>query len=240
MVNSSKKENQNIYILHTYPFKETSLIVEMLTKDFGRIAVTAKGARRPKSSLRGMLLPFQPLQATWSGLQDLKSLHNIEWSDAFSMIKGDALVCGFYLNELIMRLVPKDDPCPKLYDFYHKTILELASNNFLSITLRRFELKLLKELGYQVPLKNDVDGVIIESEKQYFYDAESSAFTKKISSDQFVISGKTLIDMANDCYEDSKTEQQSKQFMRYLINHYIGDKPLHSKQLFMSDGEKIN
>ena len=106
MVSASKKENQNIYILHTYPFKETSLIVEMLSKEFGRIAVAAKGARRPRSSLRGMLLPLQPLQATWSGLNELKTLHSIEWSDQFLSIEGDALICGFYLNELMMRLLP--------------------------------------------------------------------------------------------------------------------------------------
>ena len=110
MASTSRKENQPIYILHSYPFKETSLIVEILSKDFGRIALVAKGARRPKSSLRGMLLPFQSLHATWSGLQDLKTLHNVDWSNAFLAIEGDALVCGFYLNELIMRLVPKDDP----------------------------------------------------------------------------------------------------------------------------------
>ena len=155
MASLSKKENQPIYILHTYPFKETSLIVEILSKEFGRIAFTAKGARRPRSSLRGMLLPFQSLQATWSGRQELKTLHNIEWSNAFVTIEGDALVCGFYLNELIMRLVPKDDPYPKLYDFYNNTIQELTSNKFLSVTLRRFELRLLQELGYQVPLYKD-------------------------------------------------------------------------------------
>ena len=96
MASTSRKENQPIYILHSYPFKETSLIVEILSKDFGRIALVAKGARRPKSSLRGMLLPFQSLHATWSGLQDLKTLHNVDWSNAFLAIQGDALVCGFY------------------------------------------------------------------------------------------------------------------------------------------------
>ena len=143
MASTSRKENQPIYILHSYPFKETSLIVEILSKDFGRIALVAKGARRPKSSLRGMLLPFQSLHATWSGLQDLKTLHNVDWSNAFLAIEGDALVCGFYLNELIMRLVPKDDPYPRLYDFYHKTILALTTNKSLNVILRRFELRLL-------------------------------------------------------------------------------------------------
>ena len=237
MASLSKKEDQPIYILHTYPFKETSLIVEILSKEFGRIAFTAKGARRPRSSLRGMLLPFQSLQATWSGRQELKTLHNIEWSNAFLTIEGDALVCGFYLNELIMRLVPKDDPYPKLYDFYNNTIQELTSNKFLSVTLRRFELRLLQELGYQVPLNKDTHGGIIDPDKKYFYQVESGPSFNRTFNDQIPVAGKTLLDMAADNYEDIKTERQSKQLMRYLINHYIGDKPLHSKQLFMANGE---
>ena len=225
------------FVLHTRAFKETSLIVEILSKEFGRIAFTAKGARRPRSSLRGMLLPFQSLQATWSGRQELKTLHNIEWSNAFLTIEGDALVCGFYLNELIMRLVPKDDPYPKLYDFYNNTIQELTSNKFLSVTLRRFELRLLQELGYQVPLNKDIHGGIIDPDKKYFYQVESGPSFNRTFNDQIPVAGKTLLDMAADNYEDIKTERQSKQLMRYLINHYIGDKPLHSKQLFMANGE---
>jgi DNA repair protein RecO (recombination protein O) len=237
MASISRKENQPIYILHTYPFKETSLIVEILSRDFGRLALVAKGARRPKSSLRGMLLPFQSLHATWSGLQDLKTLHNIDWSNAFLSVEGDALVCGFYLNELIMRLVLKDDPYPRLYDFYHKTIMALSVNKSLNTILRRFELRLLQEIGYEVPLKNDVQGSIINPKKQYFYQAGSGASENNQFSDQFRILGKTLLDMANDNYESKETEKQSKQLMRYLINHYIGDKPLYSKQLFMANGD---
>ena len=237
MASTSRKENQPIYILHSYPFKETSLIVEILSKDFGRLALVAKGARRPKSSLRGMLLPFQSLHATWSGLQDLKTLHNVDWSNAFLAIEGDALVCGFYLNELIMRLVPKDDPYPRLYDFYHKTILAMTTNKSLNMILRRFELRLLQEIGYEVPLKNDVQGSIIDPKKQYFYEAGSGASDDKKFSNQLVISGKTLIDMADNNYENKDTEKQSKQLMRYLINHYIGEKPLYSKQLFMTNGD---
>jgi len=237
MAGTSKKENQNIYILHTYPFKETSLIVEMLSKEFGRIAVAAKGARRPRSSLRGMLLPFQPLQATWSGLNELKTLHSIGWSNQFLSIDGDALICGFYLNELMMRLLPKDDPHPILYDYYHQAILDLSDHKGLSVTLRRFELRLLQELGYQVPLKNDIHGQTIHLDKTYIYRADSGPFEGKASAGSIEVLGKTLINMADDNYEDPLTEKQSKQLMRYLINHYIGDKPLHSKQLFMAAGE---
>ena len=240
MANLSKKENQNVYILHTYPFKETSLIVDILSKDFGRISVVAKGARRPRSSLRGLLLPFQGLQATWSGLQELKTLHSIEWSEAFLNIEGDSLICGFYLNELVMRMVPKDDPYPELFNYYHKTITSLTSKKYLNISLRCFELKLLQELGYKVSLNIDNQGVKIDPVKKYFYQADLGASLQRVNSSEIIVSGKTLIDMEANCYDDKVTEKESKQLMRYLINYYVGDKPLHSKKLFMSNGDKIN
>ena len=151
---SLKQENQEIYILHTYPFKETSLIAELFSKNHGRIPVIAKGARRPRSSLRGLLQSFQLLQATWSGRGEIKTLHNIEWCDKFLQVDGNALICGFYINELIMRLLPREDNHKILFDFYHHTMRVLADGMNLEEALRRFELRLLQELGYEVPLKD--------------------------------------------------------------------------------------
>ena len=156
----TKQENQAVYILHTYPFKETSLIVELFTQPLGRVSVVAKGARRPRSSLRGMLQSFQGLQATWSGNQELKTLHSLEWSNALISLEGDALVCGFYMNELLLRLLPREDPHEKLFDFYDRAIKKLAEGNALAVVLRQFELNLLQELGYQVPLDRDINGQI--------------------------------------------------------------------------------
>ena len=115
--------------------------------------------------------------------------------------------------------------------------MALTKNKSLNMILRRFELRLLQEIGYEVPLKNDIQGSIIDPKKQYFYHAGSGASDDKQFSNQLVISGKTLIDMADDNYESKDTEKQSKQLMRYLINYYIGDKPLYSKQLFMANGD---
>src|SRR5262245_15282891 len=103
------------YVLHTYPFKETSLVVEAFSCGFGRVALVAKGARRRNSPLRGALTPFQPLLLSWSGRADLKVLHRAEWQGSKHQIAGLALICGFYLNELMLKLVARDDPHDKLY-----------------------------------------------------------------------------------------------------------------------------
>ena len=228
----SKQENQNVYILHTYPFKETSLIVELFSEHHGRIPVVAKGARRPRSILRGMLQAFQPLQATWSGNGDIKTLHNIEWSAKYLAIDGDALICGFYLNELLIRLLLREGTHSGLFKFYHEAIEMLSLKNNLSVTLRRFELRLLQELGYQIPLKLDGNSEPILAEKVYSYQAEYGAGDSSESKDGIKVMGQTLIDMNVDNYENSQTEKQSKLLMRYLIAHYLGNKPLNSKQLF--------
>jgi DNA repair protein RecO (recombination protein O) len=232
-----RQDNQPVYILHTYPFKETSLVVELFAQNFGRVAVAAKGARRPRSAMRGMLQAFQPMLATWSGKQELKTLHSLEWNGSILLLQGEALMCGFYLNELLLRLLPREDPHENLFEYYSDTLKGLAHRHDLAAILRRFELKFLQELGYAIPLRHDVDDAMINPKQSYRYEAEhgASKLAGMMGNDDSGVSllGKTLIDMANDDYTHAQTKQQSKQLMRYLLAHYLGDKPLHTRQLLI-------
>ena len=119
---NSRQDNQPVYVLHTYPFKETSLVVELFTRDFGRLSALAKGARRPRSAMRGMLQSFQPLLGAWSGKLELKTLHSLEWYAGLLMLQGEALMCGFYLNELLLRLLPREDAHEALFDEYTQSL----------------------------------------------------------------------------------------------------------------------
>lgn len=242
IVNSHRQDNQAVYVLHTYPFKETSLVVELFAHGFGRVATTAKGARRPRSAMRGMLQSFQPLIATWSGKLELKTLHSLDWGGGLLLLKGEALMCGFYLNELLLRLLPREDPHEALFEYYSATLKTLASGQDLATTLRRFELKLLQELGYAIPLQKDETDTPINDIQTYRYEAEHGA--TKLSGSQnrtpqsytqsgVQLLGKTLLDMVNDDYSHPQTQQQSKQLMRYLLAHYLGDQPLHTRQLLI-------
>ncbi len=231
-----RQDNQPVYVLHTYPFKETSLVVELFTRDFGRVAAVAKGARRPRSAMRGMLQSFQPLLGAWSGKVELKNLHSLEWGEGLLLLQGEALICGFYLNELLLRLLPREDEHAALFDFYGETLRVLAKGGELAPTLRRFELKMLQEMGYAVPLEQDETETAVSAERVYFYVAERGACRSGRLDDQqngVQLSGKTLLDMAKDEYTDSMTLQQSKQLMRHLLAHYLGDKPLHTRQLLI-------
>ena len=232
----SRQDNQPVYVLHTYPFKETSLVVELFTRDFGRVSAVAKGARRPRSAMRGMLQSFQPLLGAWSGKLELKTLYSLEWYAGLLMLQGEALMCGFYLNELLLRLLPREDAHEALFDEYTQTLklLSLAPDDSANI-LRRFELLLLQSLGYAVPLTHNIRDEAVTAEAQYYYLPEVGPVSSKhdYQENGVQLSGKTLLDMAQDDYADLQTQQQSKQLMRLLLAHYLGDKPLHTRQLLI-------
>lgn len=229
----NQQENQAVYILHTFPFKETSLLVELFTQTHGRVTAVAKGARRPRSVMRGMLQAFQPFSATWSGKAELKNLHGLEWSGSLTDLQGEALMCGFYLNELLLRLLPREDPHEQLFAYYQEALKSLVRSTSLAADLRRFELNLLQELGYAVPLTADENGELIDADRQYRYEAEYGACELSATKNGVQLQGRTLLDMARGDYSAVQTQAQSKQLMRYLLTHYLGDKPLHTRQLLM-------
>ena len=233
VINHYKQSNQPAYVLHTYEFKETSLVAELFTKEHGRVATVAKGARRPRSAMRGQLQSFQMLSATWSGKNELKTLHSLDWSDGLVTLRGDALMCGFYLNELLLRLLPREDAHTQLFEYYQATLKNLAKGTHLASHLRRFELKMLQEMGYAVPLSFDENDTPVEAESHYRYEAEYGACALSATKNGIELSGQTLLDMQQDNYLSPQTQQQSKQLMRYLLAHYLGDKPLHTRKLLM-------
>ena len=138
------------YVLHRYDWSETSLILEVFTRQHGRVALAAKGVKRPTSSFRPVLLPLQPLSITYGGEGDVRTLKGAEWVGGHVMPTGEALLSGYYLNELLMRLLARDDPHPGLFDVYAATVRLLATGgaDTLQWALRAFELLLLREMGF--------------------------------------------------------------------------------------------
>src|SRR5215213_8884113 len=115
-------EHEPGYVLHTYAYKETSLIIEAFTRRYGRVALLARGARRPRSAMRGVLLSFHPLRLSWSGSADLANLVSAEWAGGIPLLGGRGLMCGFYVNELLLRLLPRDDAHEALFDAYAEAL----------------------------------------------------------------------------------------------------------------------
>ena len=231
----SQQEAQPAYVLHSYPYRETSLVIEVFSRNFGRLAMVARGARRPKSAVRGLLLAFQPLQLNWFGKAELKTLHSAEWQGGQPQLQGMALLCGFYLNELLLKLLHRDDPHEHLFLYYQETLQALASQRDYAAILRHFEIRMLQELGYALTLDYEVkSGEPIIPEKHYFYQIEHGPVRQDRAGsvkNGVQLAGKTLLDMASDDYRDPVTLQQSKALMRALINHYLGEQTLHTRQL---------
>jgi len=222
------------FVLHSYPYKETSLIVDMFTRDHGRIGVVAKGAKRPLSKLRGVLQTFQPLSISFSGKSELRTLIDADWVGGMLPIEKTALLCGFYLNELLVKLLARDDPHPKLFDHYVATLNELAHNEPAQIVLRKFERALLKETGVAADLTRDTGTrARVEAGELYVVDPERGPRVAQMGDTWPVVTGKTLIDMENEHYGDPQTQAQSKQLMRFLLAYHLGGAPLNTRQILI-------
>jgi DNA repair protein RecO (recombination protein O) len=230
-------EDQPAFVLHSYPYRETSLILEVFSRNCGRVALVARGARRPRSALRGLLMGFQPLAMSWFGKHELRTLHSAEWQGGQPQLQGTALLCGFYLNELLLNLMARDDPHEQLFDYYQQTLQRLAHEQDHAATLRYFEKHMLQELGYALLLEHEADsGNPIESTAHYRYVVEQGA--SREAEEGLPILGKTLQDMAADDYRDPLSAQQSKQLMRMLLNHHLSGKTLHTREL-IKDLQKL-
>ena len=226
-------ENELAFVLHSYPFRETSMVVEVFSRQHGRVPLMARGARRPKSALRGLLMSFQPLELSWFGKHELRTLHSAEWVGGQPLLQGTALMCGFYLNELLLNLTARDDPHETLFDYYRQTLQRLVLEENHAATLRCFEKHLLQELGYALLLEHEAGGnKPIDAGRNYRYILERGAIPDENDfSEGLLIAGKTLRDIASDDYTDVNSARQGKQLMRMLLNHHLGGVVLHTREL---------
>ena len=227
-------DQQPGFVLHSYPYRETSLIVEVFSRDHGRVGLVAKGARRPMSQLRGVLMAFQPLLIDWSGGGEMKTLVRAEWMGGQPLLGGQALLCAYYANELLMRLMPREDAHPRLHQAYGEALRALAASEPQEVVLRRFELALLQELGYGMPLDGDANGEPVRVDTGYAYIIERGPVPvdEYGSDDPSVVAGKTLLDMAAGDFRDTESLAGSKALMRRLIQHYLGGQQLQSRRVF--------
>ena len=229
-----RRDDQLAFVLHTYSYRETSVIVEAFTAEYGRVAMVARGARRPRSELRGLLQGFQPLLLSWSGQGELKTLLRAEWRGGLPRIGGSALVCGFYLNELLLKLLPREDSHPRLYATYEAALAELAGGSEEAPVLRRFEILLLAELGYALPLLREADtGGPIDPDARYHYvfDRGARRAPEGPTGRGPVVRGATLLALADGRYTDGETAAEAKRLMREVLDHYLEQRGIESRRV---------
>ncbi len=218
---------QPAFILHHRPYRETSVIIDFLTENHGRITAVARGT---KGRFRGILQPFIPLLISWSGQSEMVTLTAAEPQGAPIMLQGSCLFSAFYLNELLVRLLHKHDPCSPIYALYHNTLLALQSDAVQQKNLRIFEKKLLEQLGYAFHLNEE-----IKADKYYRYIPEQGfkVFeTQEHLHSNWIFLGKHLLDFNAEILEDLEALRDAKRLMRLALMPLLGPKPLHSRKLF--------
>jgi DNA repair protein RecO (recombination protein O) len=233
------------FVLHSIPYKETSLILDVFTRQHGRMALIAKGAKRPHSTLRPVLQRFQPLLVSWSGKSELRTLTKSEWVGGMPSLVGDALLCGFYLNELLVKFLAREDEYEKLYNRYAETINALSNLEFeskgLEGILRPFELSLLQETGYAAVLDRCVEtNDLPEAQLEYVYQPERGLRPAQANDPGHwpVLKGQSLLAIAAGDFSDPQTLSESKQLMRFLLSLHLHDQVLTTRQILI-DLKKI-
>jgi len=232
----SKVDGQPAFVLHTYPFRETSLIVEVFSRDFGRVSLLARGARRPRAAVRGLLMAFQPIEIAWAGKGEVLNLMKAEWQGGLPLLAGEALFCGYYLNELLMHLLPREDAHERLFGRYADMLARLAESpagKVREADLRSFEKALLQELGYGLTLNHDSDGNAIQPAAHYTYRMEQGPVRlEHAEAAAQVVLGKTLLDLEAEDFTDPRSRIEAKQLMRTLMAYYLAGKELETRKIF--------
>jgi DNA repair protein RecO (recombination protein O) len=222
-------------VLHQKAYRETSLILDVLTQDYGRIGVLAKGAKRPKSPFRGRLQPFVCNLLNWSGKGQLKTLTAVDTLTHINL-QGTQLYCGMYLNELVVRLTQPDDQHEALFASYQSAVLNLMSELPVEVTLRVFEKQLLRQLGYGLLL--DVEyhtGTPVEPNLWYQYIVSKGPVRSQVVNDEGLrIQGKALMALEGESFSEPDSLSQCKYLMRYILDVYLGHEPLNSRALFQT------
>ncbi|MBK6289042.1 MAG: DNA repair protein RecO [Gammaproteobacteria bacterium] len=226
-------DRQPAFVLHRRAYRESSLLLDLLTRDFGRVGAVVRGAR---GAGRGQGFCCQPLGAllvSWSGRGELKTLTAVERIGNAAEIGGERLYSALYVNEILVRLLPQHDAHPLLFDAYARLLAELPGAANLEARLRGFELLLLQELGYGIAFDRDAaNGAVLEPSAQYVYVPEHG-FSSAAAGAQHVYPGWVLEAIGRADYSDPLTRRHARQLVREAFAVLLGERPLHSREFFV-------
>jgi DNA repair protein RecO (recombination protein O) len=231
-VTAKRVQNQPAWLLHHRPFQDSSRILDILSRDHGRLSVIARGSRSAKSKLKGILRPFLPLQMSWVIRSDLGTLTGAEMNGAPISLTGDALLSAYYVNELLLNLLHRHDPQPEIFATYHETIAELNKQESVALVLRRFEMELLRLLGYALNLDHDMqNGDALDPEGQYEYRIERGPVLVEHRKGPMIFTGAELIAIGREEFSDAMVLKDAGRLLRYVIAWHLDGKELKSRKV---------
>jgi DNA repair protein RecO (recombination protein O) len=221
------------YILHHRPYRNTSQLLDCLTREHGLVTLVAQGSRRPKGGQRAVLQPFLPVQISWVRRGELGRLTHVELRPPAGELNGERLLAGFYMNELLLRLVARGDANVPVFSCYSRALADLATRANTSMVLRLFELRLLEALGYGLNLHHDAKtGEPICAERRYHFEPEYGARLEAGSvSDGDSYWGRALISLRDEKLDDDDSLRAAKRLLSRALSVYLGDRPLKTRSV---------
>ena len=226
-------QNEPAWLLHHRPFRDSSLILDVMSRDHGRLALVARGSRSAKSRLKGLLRPFLPLQLSWVIRSDMGTLTGAELNGAPISLSGDALLSAYYLNELLINLLHRHDPQPEVFEAYSDTIRALNAKQNVAAVLRRFEMELLRLLGYALNLDHDTEtGGELRDEGLYEYRVAHGPVPSSRTDGPMSFSGAELLAVARQEFDDPAATKAANRLLRNVIAWYLDGRELKSRKVF--------
>lgn len=222
------------YLIHTRAYGDTSLIIELMTPTHGRMSVLAKGVKKGKTQKALLLQPFRSLHVAWSGRGDLPYLRTVEEAGQMLHLRGEALACGYYMNELVYRLLPKHEPATDIFAHYWPTLDACQDSEIRAAKLRHFEMVLLEQVGLSPNLTQDISsGEDIVAEEKYIYKVPDGPTRANAASRHDVeLTGESLLNIAAFDFSESATQKYAKRLTRALLHYHLDGRELNSRALF--------
>jgi len=225
---------QPAFLLHHRPFRDSSLLLDVVSRDFGRLALVARGARSSKSRLKGILRPFMPLRLSWFLKSDLGTLTGAELGGAPRALSGDALLSGYYLNELLLKLMHRHDPQPDVFAAYERTIGRLAAAHDPAPALRQFEIELLRLTGYALNLDHEAtSGAGLADDAFYEYRVEEGPVVVQRESGPMVFAGRLLGGIRDERFGEPEVLRAAGRLLKHVIAHHLGGRELKSRRVLV-------
>lgn len=234
MSGSKRVLDEPAFMLHHRAFRDSSQILDIISKEHGRLSVVARGSRSAKSRYRGVLRPFLPLRMSWVIRSDLGTLTGAEIAGAPLVLGGKALMSGYYTNELLLRLLHRHDPQPEIYDLYDATVRALAGGGSLSTALRRFEYGLLQLLGYGLNLSCDsLSGSLVEDDCYYQYRVEQGLVEAAPGSGPMTFKGNLLKAIEAEEFTEPEVLQAAGLLFREVLTYHLDGRELNSRKVLI-------
>jgi DNA repair protein RecO (recombination protein O) len=224
------------YLLHARPYRNTSVLADFFTLQHGRVNGVVRGARGANSKLRGIVQPFLPLEISWVGKGELVTVSKIEPARTLGAIAGAAISYGFYINELLVRLLRVREAHADLYAAYETILQDLITGNVTEVSLRIFEKHLLQELGYGLQLTHEYDTgepTVPDLWYSFFPDRGAQRIALQTEPPEWAFSGASLLALDKEEWSDAAVLRDAKRLMRQALGRVLGDKPLKSRELFL-------